>query len=116
MQPAPVSPTNLAEDSRIARTGTGAGSGMRQLFDEALILEPVSPHSWRVCDRRIPEGTAGRMVAFVDERAGQFEVMQIADKFVWETFETMDSALEHISTSQAEIDQVRAEGDLSWVS
>jgi hypothetical protein len=111
---APVSPTNLAEGFRVA--GTGAVSGMRQLFGEALILEPVSPHSWRVCDSRIPEGTAGRMVAFVDERAGQFEVMQIADKFVWETFETMDSALEHVSASQAEIDQVRADGDLSWVS
>jgi hypothetical protein len=28
----------------------------------------------------------------------------------------MDSALEHVSASQAEIDQVRADGDLSWVS
>jgi hypothetical protein len=110
---APVSPTNLAEDCRISCTD--AGAGMWQLCDEALILEPVSPHSWRVCDSRIPEGTAGRMVAFVDERAGQYEVMQIADKFMWETFETMDFALQHISASQAELDQVRAEGDLSWV-
>jgi hypothetical protein len=111
---APVSPTNLAEDFRTACTGASAST--RHLFDEALVLEPVSPYSWRVCDSRVPEGTAGRMVAFVDERAGQFEVMQIADKFVWETFETMDAALQHISASQAEIDQVRAEGDLSWVS
>ncbi|MET4782885.1 hypothetical protein [Glaciihabitans sp. UYNi722] len=111
---APVSPTNLAEDFRVSCTG--AGAGMRQLFDEALILEPVSPHSWRVCDSRIPEGTARRMVAFVDERAGQYDVMQIADKFVWTTFETMDSAIQHISASQAEIDHVRADGNLSWVS
>ncbi|MBG6109040.1 hypothetical protein [Frigoribacterium sp. CG_9.8] len=111
---APVSPTNLAEGFRVA--STGAVSGMRQFSDEVLILEPVSPHSWRVCDSRIPEGIAGRMVAFVDERVGQFEVMQIAAKFVWETFETMDFALQHISASQAELDQVRAGGDLSWVS
>jgi hypothetical protein len=56
------------------------------------------------------------MVAFVDERAGQYEVMQIADKFVWTTFDTMGSALQHVSDSQASIDHVRADGNLSWVS
>ncbi|MFM9921325.1 hypothetical protein [Lacisediminihabitans sp. H27-G8] len=111
---APVSPKNFVEDFRAACAG--ASAGVRQLSDEALILELVSPHSWRVCDSRVPEGTPGRMVAFVDERAGQYEVMQIADNFVWTTFETMDSAIQHVSASQAKIDHVRADGNLSWVS
>lgn len=67
--------------------------GRRDRLDDALVLEFVPPGAWQVCDARVAARGAGRFLAFVEERDGRFEVMQLADKFVWSTFATMPSAL-----------------------
>jgi len=83
-----------------------AWSGLRELqrriqLDEALLLEPVAPGSWRVCDARVAAGD-GRFLGFVDERDGAFEVIQLAEDFVSSTFPSMRAALDHIvATSPA---------------
>lgn len=62
---------------------------------EAVLLEPAGENLWRVCDRRIASGQ-GRFIAFIEEKDHQFEVMQIADDFVWTAFATMEVALTHV--------------------
>ena len=94
-----------------------AWSGLRELqrriqLDEALLLEPAAPGSWRVCDGRIPRGD-GRFLAFIDERDGAFEVMPLADDFVWSTFPTLRAALDHIVATSPAVLLGRPNGELA---
>jgi hypothetical protein len=94
-----------------------ARSGLRELqrriqLDEALLLEPATPGSWRVCDGRIPTGD-GRFLGFIDERDGAFEVMQFADDFVWSTFPTMRAALDYIVATSTAVQLGRPNGELA---
>jgi hypothetical protein len=96
-----------------------AWSGLRELqrriqLDEALLLEPAGPGSWRVCDGRIPTGD-GRFLGFIDERDGTFEVMQLAADFVWSTFPSMRAALDHIVATSPAVPSGRPNGELAWL-
>lgn len=86
----------------------------RQLddLDEALLLEPAGPSSWRVCDGRIARGH-GRFLAFVERTADTFEVMQIADDFVWTSFSTMRAALDHVVETNVVLVSERSAGKLA---
>ena len=75
----------------------------RARLDEALLLEHVSGAAWRVCDSRYPAGSDGRFLGFVEERNGLFEVMQIAETFIWTSFESMRAAVDHIVATNEEI-------------
>jgi len=68
----------------------------RELLNEAIVLEHVSGRAWRVCDSRCPAGADGRFLGFVEERDGMFDVMQITETFIWTSFDSMRSALNHI--------------------
>lgn len=97
-----------------------AWSGLREIqrriqLDEALVLDPAASGSWRVCDGRIPAGN-GRFLAFVEERDGQFEVMQISEDFVWSTFPSMRAALDHIVATSPTVLVGRPNGELAWLS
>jgi hypothetical protein len=83
-------------------------------LDEALELEPVSPVSWRVCDGRVTAGP-GRLLGFVQERQGTFEVMQVADRFIWTMFPTMQDALTHVAATRDAVLVARRAGDLAWL-
>jgi hypothetical protein len=72
-------------------------------LDEALLLEHVSGVVWRVCDSRHPAGSDGRFLGFVEERDGLFEVMQIAETFIWTSFESMRAALDHVVATNEEV-------------
>jgi hypothetical protein len=97
-----------------------AWSGLRELqrriqLDEALVLEPVAPGSWRVCDARVPIGS-GRFLGFVEVRDGAFEVMQVADDFVWSTLPTMRAALDHIVVTSPAVLLGRPNRERAWLS
>ena len=91
--------------------------GMRQphdQLDEALLLEQAGPSSWRVCDGRIARGQ-GRFLAFVDRKGDTFEVMQIADDFVWASFPTMRAALDHVVETYSARLSERSAGEVDWL-
>jgi hypothetical protein len=81
----------------------------------ALVLENVSEWSWRVCDARIPLTVDGRVLAFIDQKDGRIEVMQVGDRFIWNSFPTMRAAIRHITTTHVDMRRARAEGELSWL-
>lgn len=86
----------------------------RGALDEALLLESAGSSCWRVCDSRIPCGE-GRFLAFVEHKDDVFEVMQIADDFLWSAFPTMHAALTHIADTNSDIAPLRSSGELSWL-
>lgn len=80
----------------------------RERLDEAIVLEQVSGRAWRVCDSRCPVGAAGRLLGFVEQSNDLFEVMQITESFIWTSFDSMRSALDHIvATNQQIVDWQR---------
>jgi hypothetical protein len=85
------------------------------LLADALVLEVVLAGSWRVCDARVAANTPGHVLAFVDERKGVFQVMQLADIFVWSTFSTMHLALAHVVDTHAAVVAARSTGELAWL-
>jgi len=84
-------------------------------LDDALVLEQAGPSSWRVCDGRIARGQ-GRFLAFVDRKGEAFEVMQVADDFVWASFPTMRAALDHVVETYNAYLSERSAGQLDWLS
>jgi hypothetical protein len=81
---------------------------------DALVLEPVGDHAWRICDGRVRVGE-GRFVAFVEEKLDGYEVMQLAGDFVWTSFPTLETALSHVVDTDGECARSRAIGDLGWI-
>lgn len=86
----------------------------RDRLDDALVLEPAAPNSWRVCDSRI-SARADRILAFVEDKDGVFEVMQIADAFVWSTFPTMRAALTHVVLTNNAVILARPIDEWEWL-
>jgi hypothetical protein len=80
---------------------------------EALVLERAAERAWRVCDSRIATGP-DRFLAFVEEKTCGFEVMQVADRFVWSVFATMPAALDYIVISSPGVSAARSIGELAW--
>lgn len=83
-------------------------------LDEALYLEPAGPLAWRVCDSRIARGHR-RFLAFVEQKVDTFEVMQIADDFLWTSFPTMRAALDHVVDSNGALATERSAGKIAWL-
>jgi len=75
----------------------------------------VSPGAWQVRDSRRTPGREGNLLGFVQERQGNFEVMQLADQFRWSMFPTMELAVDHIANTNAAVIAARHLGDLAWV-
>jgi len=84
-------------------------------LDEALLLEQVGSGSWRVCDSRIATGHE-RFLGFVDQKDDGFEVMQLADCFVWSVFPTMRAALRHIVATNPAVPSERPAEHLGWLT
>jgi hypothetical protein len=80
-----------------------------------IVVEPVRLGSWRLCDSTVPSESPGRILAFVDERAGCIEVMQLAEHFVWTTFSTMRSAIRHVAITHEDMRRAQNDGELAWV-
>ena len=78
-------------------------------------VHQVASFGWRVCDARIPENDPRRLLGFVEERDGRFEVMQIGNGFRWSTFATMREALTHMLSTAPETTKERMDGELSWI-
>ena len=68
----------------------------------ALCLERAGARSWRVCNSRVARGQ-GRFLAFIDEKDDEFEVMELADDFVWTTFHSMSDAFAHVARTNGEL-------------
>ena len=69
--------------------------------NDELCLERAGVGSWRVCNSRVARGE-GRFVAFIDEKDDAFEVMELADDFVWTGFPTMSEAFAHVARAIGE--------------
>jgi len=86
----------------------------RDQLGDALVLEQAEPSSWRVCDGRISSGD-GRYLAFIERRNDVFELMQVADDFVWTGFPTMKAALAYVVETHDSLREARSSGIHSWV-
>jgi hypothetical protein len=85
-------------------------------LDEALILNRVTEHAWRVCDSRHAPHSPGYLLGFVEETTNGVELMQLGDKFIWTGFPTMRDALTHVVNTAYITATQRAAGDLAWLS
>ena len=87
-------------------TPTTAVAATREQRDalpvSALRLERAGAKSWRVCNSRVARGQ-GRFLAFIDEKNDEYEVMELADDFVWTTFPTMSDAFAHVARTNGEL-------------
>ena len=81
-----------------------------------LVLVQVAAHGWRVCDARRHEDDPHRLLGFVEERSGEFEVMQLGGGFHWSTFATMRDALAYLTRTSAAMSEDRMAGELSWIA
>lgn len=81
----------------------------------ALILEPIAEHAWRVCDSRASRGE-GRFLGFLEAKGDAFELMQVADDFVWTLFPTSAAALDHVARTNSEFARARSACDLAWLA
>jgi hypothetical protein len=102
--------------ARSATAGTELDAlSRRNRLDDAVVLEFVFPGAWRDCDARVARSGAGRFLAFVEELDGRFEVMQLADEFMWSSFATMRSALTHVVDTHPTVLAARPTGDPGWI-
>lgn len=81
-----------------------------------LQLTPVSPLAWRVTDGRLPADDPFRLLAFVELRGDEFEVMQLGGRFEWHRFGTLSAALAFVCASGPKAARERLAGDLAWIA
>ncbi len=73
-----------------------------------LTLTQVAAHGWLV--REEPgSGAAGRLLACVEERGHDFEVMEVGGGFRWTTFPTLGEAVEHLIPKESAGDLLRGD-------
>ncbi len=60
-----------------------------------LEVAPVSDHEWRVCDARIAQDDAGRVLGFVEQSRAGYEALRIDDGIRFKVFPTLEDALGH---------------------
>ena len=82
---------------------------------EDVQLTVVTAHGWRVSDGRLPLGDPLRLLAFVEERRGVFEVMQLGADFHWHEFESLEEALAFVIETCPRVAQERLSGELAWL-
>lgn len=88
--------------------------GRRARLAAALLLEIAAPGAWRVCDGRVDQGN-GRFLAFIEIKPDGFEVMQLAEDFVWSTFPTLQAALSHIVETHSAVGTPLATGMMARI-
>jgi len=78
-----------------------------------LIVQPLSPTSWRVYDSRLPKDDIRRLLGFIEEKPDNFEVTQLDRGFAWFSFETLVDAIDHF-THERPVESLRRSHVLSW--
>ena len=68
---------------------------------DTMLLEVGGQHLWRVCNRHINSGPR-RLMALIEERNQQFDVMCVDDDHQWNVFPSMLAALTHVLRTHAD--------------
>ncbi|MES2092932.1 MAG: hypothetical protein V4531_03850 [Actinomycetota bacterium] len=90
-------PDGVIAESPPIDTVSGLGAYCRE---HHLSLTQVAAHGWLV--REEPgSGAAGRLLACVEERGPDFEVMEVGGGFRWTTFPTLEKAVEHLIPNES---------------
>jgi hypothetical protein len=64
--------------------------------DDQILVQQTSTKSWVVQYLPVPDHTGG-LIGCVEERDGTYEVMRTNDGFRWQTFTTLDDAIEDLA-------------------
>ncbi|MET4781563.1 hypothetical protein [Glaciihabitans sp. UYNi722] len=80
---------------------------------DAIEIVALSNGEWRVCDSRLPNDDARRVLGFIESKNGAYEVFQLGRAFEWFVFDSLAEATAHFTGVSAK--QVRPEEHvLSW--
>ena len=101
-------------DQRV-RLASGESPPGDSLVMDCVVLEQVALQGWRACDDRLPPEHPRRLLGFVEQRDGIFEVMQLGTGFVWSTFESLEEAMRHVVRSAPALIEERLAGELNWI-
>ena len=63
-----------------------------------LEVTAVNEHSWRVCDERLDESDAMRVLAFIERRRGAFRITWLVGGRGWAVCRDFDTALRAVRT------------------
>jgi len=74
-------PQSVVSDRTVGYTAEQQADQRDPDLLNAISLVLVSPGAWQVRDSRRTPGREGNLLGFVQERQGNFEVMQLADQF-----------------------------------
>lgn len=67
-------------------------------IDQSLEIVAISDHEWRVCDGRIDEADASRLLGYVEKLEDRYEVLKLVPPVdVWEDFDCLAAALAALS-------------------
>lgn len=80
-----------------------------------LRLTAVSPLAWRVVDGRLAADDPLRLLAFIELRGDEFEVMQLGRRFEWHRFDTLSAAVAFVCATGPQVARERLTGDLGWI-
>lgn len=84
------------------------------IAEQDLDVHPLSGTSWRVCDNRLPEDNACRLLGFIERKGDRFEVTQLDHGFVWLSFDSLDAAVAQFTRERS--DEAACEDHvLSWM-
>jgi hypothetical protein len=72
-------------------------SGIAEVDLEVLSL---SEAQWRVCDLRISEDDATRVIGFIERKQDLYEAMDVGHGFRWSTFPTLQAAIGHFAKTR----------------
>lgn len=62
-----------------------------------IVVQPLSPTQWRVCDRRVPDRDARSLLGFIEKKSERYEVMQLGHGFEWFYFNSLRAATAHFA-------------------
>jgi len=78
-----------------------------------LEVVPLSDHEWRVCDREVDTRDARRLIAYIEKRDADYEVMWITSPHMCARFLSLDAALTRVCRSRHESGPAAMRQDLS---
>ncbi|PVZ94601.1 hypothetical protein DDQ50_12965 [Amnibacterium flavum] len=61
-------------------------------------MTAVNEHSWRICDERLDEEDAMRVLAFIERRRGAFRITWLVGGRGWAVFRDFETALRAVRT------------------
>lgn len=100
------------ETERNAPPPVDVGTG-RPPLESDLIVQPLSPTSWRVYDSRLPKDDVRRLLGFIENKPDGYEVTQLDRGFAWFSFETLADAIDQF-THERPAESLGRSHVLSW--